>query len=176
MEHSKTDRFVSPLWVTIWENGIEGGPECLYEYAAEYEPCIRRALREFLFQNFQSDDLMPRLSLPDEPEMEAALRAKVHTARLSTCTSEDRLYAAVELELSSSLTPEEQTSFEEALERQYNGVFGEEVELLKIFTEQGVELCARLCHDGLEFFYQEAAEFRQAGPESPSQQTGQIMS
>ncbi|WP_300345929.1 hypothetical protein [uncultured Oscillibacter sp.] len=119
---------------------------------------------------------MPRLSLPDEPEMEAALRAKVHTARLSTCTSEDRLYAAVELELSSSLTPEEQTSFEEALERQYNGVFGEEVELLKIFTEQGVELCARLCHDGLEFFYQEEAEFRQAGPEAPSQQTGQIMS
>lgn len=59
---------------------------------------------------------MTHFSLPDEPEMEAALRAKISAARLGTGIIEDRLYAVVNLVLSAELTEEERDAFSDMLE------------------------------------------------------------
>ena len=114
---------------------------------------------------------MAHFSLPDEPKMEAALRAKINTARLSAGTIEDRLYAVVDLELSAGLTEEERCAFSEMLEAQYRDGWGQDFEIQSILTAQGEELCARLYHDGLIFSTGEAAQplSRCPSPEGQSQ-------
>lgn len=104
---------------------------------------------------------MTHFSLSDEPEMEAALRAKISAARLGTGIIEDRLYAVVNLVLSAELTEEERDAFSDMLEAQYRDGWGQDFEVQSILTAQGEELCARLYHDGLTFLTGEEISSRE---------------
>lgn len=154
---SGTERIASPIWVSVRKAGDTGIPECVYDCAAQYDQNVCRALRDFQEKTFRTDDLMTHFSLPDEPEMEAALRAKISAARLGTGIIEDRLYAVVNLVLSAELTEEERDAFSDMLEAQYRDGWGQDFEVQSILTAQGEELCARLYHDGLTFLTGEAA-------------------
>ncbi|MCI9333105.1 MAG: hypothetical protein HFG05_13220 [Oscillibacter sp.] len=158
MDQNKSIRLTSPIWVSVWEDGGSGTPdECICDLAAQYETEIAHALRDFLFQSFQSDDLMIRFSLPENKALESKIRAKIQAAPLSVCTMEDRLYAAVDLELTSELTEDELDSFIQQVQTQFRDDWGAEFETIGIPAAEGGVVCARLFHDGLSFSCEEQA-------------------
>lgn len=143
-------RILSPIWVSVREAGTSDTPDCIYDKAARYEQDVCRALQEF--QSLPGNDFMSRLSMPEDPEMEAAIRGKIQDAQIRAYAIGESLYASLELGLSASLTEEELDALTDQLEEQYQNGLGAEFELLCILTAEGEDLAVRLGNSELYLF------------------------
>lgn len=151
-------RLVSPLWVSIRNMGGTDIPECLYDEAAQYEEEIRRAIREFHTMDHPGSDLLSYFVLPEDPELEAAIRGKVHAARLDVCSIDGRLYSAVDLELSESLTNREAAALADQLAQQFEADWGAEFETADIPVGEDQEIAVRLYNPDLDICPIEAVQ------------------
>ena len=163
-------RFYSPIWVSVIDQETGQIPECLYDNATQYEDDISRALHEFFSR--PGYDIMTNFTLPGAPETEAALRTKIHTARLSSKAVGASLYAELTLELTGDLTGDELDCLLTQIEEQYRNGFGEDLELLDIPTAQGDVVAVRSGHDGLCFYSEQALSSEQTGLPMPELNQG----
>ncbi len=167
-------RLVSPIWVSIQEAGDECGADCIYDEAAQYVQDIICAMQEFRTEEYPSSNLMNYFSLPNDPEMETAIREKVRAAQLSACVICDRLYSAVDLDLSADLTKEEVIALTEQLETQFTDGWGAEFEVVNIPVAGNMEIAARIGNMELDLCPVEVAKFI-AEDKIETRQMGQTM-
>ena len=125
--------------------------EALYDEAAQYCEVIARSLDIFHTDEYSANNLMLYLHWPDDPQLEAEIRRKVHSAHITVEACGTTLYAKLELDMTGDLTVKELRSFTEQVEHQYQEGWGAEFELLNIPTsDEPVYL--RLWHDDIAFF------------------------
>lgn len=151
-------RIFSPIWVGVVDQEYGEIPECLYDTGTEYEQDIRTAIRNFLAHAVPDGDLMNGFSLPQDPETEAAVRAKVHAARLDVCVEEGSLCAVVDVECADVLSGEELEALLDHIEGQYRDGWGADFELTDIPTAQGELIFARMYNDCLTFRAEETEQ------------------
>ena len=146
-------KLISPIWVSMRGADDNSIPDCLYDQSAPYEQDVRRILHSLHSDEFPNTDLMTYFVLPDDPEMEAVIRSKIHAAPLSIQAIGNTLYAVVEPELSAELSETELQIFVNQLEYQFQDGWGAEFEVTQVLTPQGdKEVIARLCREGISVY------------------------
>ena len=125
--------------------------EALYDEAGQYCEVFARSLDAFCTDEYPANDLMLYLHWPDDPQMEAAIRHKIHSAHITVEACGTTLYGKLELNMTEDLTVTELEAFTEQVECQYRDGWGAEFELITIPTsDEPVYL--RLWHEDIAFF------------------------
>lgn len=149
-------RLFSTVRVGLLDLDSDEVTESIYDDAAQYLPEIVSTMAAFQTEQYPTNDLMHYFSLPDDPAMEAAIKAKVRSARPTTYAVNERLFAVLDLTMTADLTAKEYEAFKDQTVVHYADGWGGELEMSNIPTKSG-GICLRLWHDEIEFYT--ASEF-----------------
>lgn len=152
----KTGRIATPhLFSTIRVGRVDSETgevvEALYDQAASYQEAISLGMETFSTEEYLSNDLMRYFKLPDNPQVEATIKEKIRSARVTVEAVGETLFARLDLDMAADLTIQESAALIEQIKFQYRDGWGAEFELQTIQTENGA-VCLRLWHDDVSFF------------------------
>lgn len=153
-----TPQLYSTVRISLIDQDSNEAMDCLYDEAAAYCQDIAYAIEHFDSPQYSKNDLMQYFVLPEDKQTEQAIRRKIQSARLSVQSVGTKLYAKLELTMSSDLTMEELEVFTNQIESQFKDGWGAEFEMQNIKTNCSDIVCLRLFHDGLTFYTGNAFE------------------
>lgn len=149
---TKRIRLFSTVRVSLLDTNTYEVVEPLYDQAAEYKEDIARAMSSFKTPEYPTHNLMHYFSLPENKQMEDSIKSKIQSALPTVQAVQKKLYAALDLTMTSDLTSDEFIAFREQIETQYRDGWGAEFELSNIPTDRGDTVCLRLYHQDIEFY------------------------